>query len=143
MSALSPDKHKIVVESLMCGRMFSWSVKRGYDSEEFCKIVMTSDWGIRVMDGSNAVEWADELFLLSGFETYCGLSKGECYPEYVMQFIGYLYKHWVMTYKVPSPTVYKIASPSRILDQYGFLHTQGYDYVVDLLTEEAKEKGII
>lgn len=141
--ALSYEKHKIVVESRMCGRMFKWSVKRGYDSEEFCRTVMTSEWGIPVMDGRTASEWSDELFLLSGFETYCGLSLGECYPECVMQFIGYLYKYWVMTYKVPPPLVYKIASPIRILSQYSFLHTQGYDYIVDYLTEEAREQGII
>lgn len=143
MSIMPYEKHKIIVESLMCMHMFEWSVRRGYDSEYFIKTVMTSDWGINVMNGNYATEWADELFLLSGFEHFCGLKKGKTYTEWEMGFIGYLYKYWVDTYKVSPEKVYKIATPSRIVRGYPFLHTQGYDYVVKVLTEEAKEKGII
>lgn len=132
-----------VDESLMCGRMFEWSVRKGYDSEKFCKTVMTSDWGIHVMNNDYSQEWADELFCLGGFEYFVGLEKGKCYTEDVMFFIGYLYRHWVLAYKVPAPQVYKMAPPKRILRGYDFLHTQGYDYVIAELTDEAKEHGII
>lgn len=62
--------------------------KRGYDTEHFCKVVMTSDYEIRVMTGDNHREWSDEYFLLSGFEKYVGLVQGETYLSYEFE------PHW-------------------------------------------------
>lgn len=49
--------------------------KRGYDTEHFCKVVMTSDYRIRVMTVDNHRECTDEYFLLSSFEEYAGFSS--------------------------------------------------------------------
>lgn len=130
------EQRRIHDESVILANAFIWSVRKGYDSELFIKTVMTSDWGISVMDGTNHAEWADELFLLSGFEHFVGLQKGECYSEVEMEFMGYLYKYWVETRKISSVEVYRIAPPRRIVLGYSFLHTQGYDYVIEYLTDE-------
>lgn len=130
------NQRRIIDEAIMLGYTFRWSVRKGYDSEEFIKAVMTSEWGIGVMDGTNHAEWADELFLLSGFESFVGLRKGRCYSELEMEFMGYLYKYWVETRKISSVEVYRIAPPRRIVSGYNFLHTQGYDYVIEYLTDE-------
>ncbi|MDE6707728.1 MAG: hypothetical protein K2K06_06810 [Oscillospiraceae bacterium] len=130
------ERSKLHDECVILAEAFKWSVRRGYDSENFIKTVMTSEWGIHVMDGTYHSEWADELFLLSGFEEFIGLSKGDCYNELEMEFIGYLYKYWVDTRHLSSVDVYKIAPPSRIVKGYSFLHTQGYEYVIELLTDD-------
>lgn len=125
---------RTIVESLMCGRMFVVAGKRGYDTEHFCKVVMTSDYGIRVMTGDNHREWADEYFLLSGFEEYVGLIQGETYLSYVLSYMGYLYKYWIDKHGMNPVDVYNMARPSEINDKYLSLYTEGYDYAIEVFS---------
>jgi hypothetical protein len=145
VSVLTYEEHKGISKALMCLKMFEWSVGRGYNSEQFVRAVMTSDWGIAVMTDKRSNEWSDALFLLSGFEEFCELQTGETYEELAMGFIGYLYKYWIDTYGVAPDEVYRIASPEKILSRYSYfeLDNLGYDYIIRTFTDEIKEQEVV
>lgn len=130
------DIHKTRTESLILASACEWSVKYGYDSEDFLKKLMTSDWGIHVMNGDYHAEWVDALFLLFGFKHFVGLVKGKIYSEIQMEFIGYLYKYWVDSRNMSSVDVYRIAPPSKLIRHYSFLSTQECEYIIENLTDE-------
>lgn len=111
--------------------LFRLSAKKGYDSLDFVKKVMTDktlDWLFAVDD---CQEWCDEAFLMSVMERQIDFKKGEILDDYLLWFAGYLYKYWMLKYSLDRRIIYKILPLKRLNASFGFYHTQGWDYVIN------------
>ena len=107
------------------------SVRYKYDSEHFVKTVMTDkslDW---LFTNDDCQEWCDGYFLMSVLDYRENFKSGVCADEYLMWWLGYLYKYWMKTRGTSRKEIYKILPFKRFVATFGFYHTQGWDYVID------------
>lgn len=112
-----------------------------YDSEHFVKTVMTSkklDW---VFADDECQEWCDGYFLMSVFDYHEKFKVGKCADEYLLWWLGYLYKYWMTTRGTPRREIYKILPFKRFVATFDFYHTQGWDYVIDDAIRVYNEKS--
>ena len=132
------NKNFLLMDCDTIADLFVLSGKNGYDSDNFCEQVLTSEYGIDVITGKKDREYYDYHYMLEGFEINLKLKRGASYDADVLWFAGYLYKFWV-TFRGGEPKqIWKIAPISLINRQYGFYHTQGFDYVIDNLIDRYK-----
>lgn len=119
------------------------SVQYNYDSEYFVKTVMTSknlDW---LFEDDECQEWCDGHFLMNVLDYYENFKSGKCADEYLMWWLGYLYKYWMSTRGTSRQEIYKILPFNRFVASFGFYHTQGWDYVIDEAIRTYKTKSYI
>ena len=125
------NEHLRRVYSRMSGRLFALSVQRGYDSEKFAEIVLTSDYGQRVYDDIIMSEWLEYTYVMEGYEREFRFPKGVTYSEDAMYFAGWLYRYWAITHETPIKEIYKVAPLSLLIRRYPFYHTQDEEYVIN------------
>lgn len=114
---------------------FMLSVDDGWASEDFTRKVMTQDWGLGVMMDRKMIEYSDYHYMYRGFVNSLNKVEGETYPKHIMEYAGYLYKYWYAFYGVHPMDIYSAVPLSSVVKGWGFWHTQGWNYVVDLLSE--------
>ena len=103
----------------------------GFDSDDFAKTVMTSEYGVRVLTDNKMIEYSDCTFLYSGFKNNLTFKLGKSYDYEVLELAGYIYKYWISTRDWHPVDIYKIAPISLFASRYGFYHTQDFDYIIN------------
>lgn len=119
------------IYSDMSGELFRRSVKYGYDSEKFVKLVCLTDYGHLVFDDIRANEWLADTHVMEGFKKEFKIPKGQTYNPNIMYFVGYLYRYWGITEDKPIKEIYNMAPLDFMVKKYGFYHTQGEEYVIE------------
>jgi hypothetical protein len=110
---------------------FVQSANAGYDSDDFAKKFMTTDYGVMVITDHRMIEYSDANFMFEGFQRELKFKQGTHYTQDVLELAGYLYKYWVSTRGADPRKIYIKAPISLINTRYGFYHTQDLDYVID------------
>ena len=134
------EMHLTDEKSEILGRAFVLSAKEGYESKEFVKAVMSSPKIEFFINVDESADWCDEWFLFANFEQCYKFKKGKTIEEYELWFMGYLYKYWMRTRHMKAKDVYKILPFEEFHNRFGFYHTQGWDYIIEDMTQEYKEK---
>lgn len=119
------------------------STQYHYDSEHFVRTVMTDknlDW---LFGYDDCQDWCDGYFLMSVLDYHEKFKSGKCADEYLMWWLGYLYKYWMTTRGTPRQEIYKILPFNRFVASFEFYHTQGWDYVIDDAIRTYKTKSYI
>lgn len=132
-------------KSEIFGRTFALSSKEGMDSKKFVEAVMTEESMSDLVNVDEDQRWCDEYMLLNRLEDKREkpFEKGDTTDQYVMWFLGYLYKYWMRLYNLDAKTVYKILPFDRYLVMYNYYHTQDWDKVIYDATESYKEGNYI
>lgn len=107
---------------------------KGIDCYSFAKILMTSEYGSCIMKDGRMTEYADEGFMLEGFErefelTYLPSYEGD--TDYSMWFAGFVYKYWCYLEEETPEEIYELAPLELLAQRHAFYHTQDYDYIID------------
>lgn len=120
-------------------RMFEWAVEREYSIERLAYCLLCEQYGYEVMSELRRSEYADELFMLSGFEREFDLGKSKDdrynYGDFVAGCAGYAYKYWYDMYDDDCKEIYRLANPVIIYQHFFTLHVSGYAYWVDYLRD--------
>lgn len=121
----------------MIGNMFMLCNKRGIDADSLAENLLTTEYGISVMNENRSIEYSGDTFMLEGFRQNTKLAKTTDmkYMDDELWFTGYLYKYWYEKFHTHTREIYRLAPLSKISAEYGFLHTQGWDYVIDYLAD--------
>lgn len=124
---------------------FQLSAEYGLESFDFVRKVMTSpklNWLFRI---DECQEWCDRWYLLDVLRNQCNLKfkEGKTIDPYVMWFAGYLYKYWMITRDVSRQEVYKILPFKRLVASFDFLHTQGWEFVIEESIRMYNDKSYI
>lgn len=115
---------------------FELSAEKGYNSIVVAEQAMNSRHGVETMTAICFKEYSSPLFMLEGYEKYAKLKLGKpIYPRDVMWFAGFLYKYWIITRDMSPQEIYKIAPIQRIYKAFPRLHTQGWEFAIEDLTE--------
>lgn len=54
----------------------------------------------------------------------------------MLSYIGYLYKYWIDKHGMNSVDVYNMARHSEINDKYLSLYNEGYDYAIEMFSNQ-------
>lgn len=121
----------------MIGNMFILCNKWGIDADSLAENLLTTEYGISVMNENRSIEYSGDTFMLEGFRKNTKLAETDNakYMDDELWFAGYLYKYWYEKFHTNTREIYRIAALSKISAEYGFLHTQGWDYVIDYLID--------
>lgn len=122
----------------MSGDLFVLSIKRGYDSEDFIRQIMTSEFGNTLYAYEKSTYWwLAHTVAMEEIEKGDGNFKFKKTNNFidadVMWYAGYLYSYWTTHYKVTANYMYSKAPIEYIEKMFGFFHTQGYDYVISYI----------
>ena len=61
-------------------------------------------------------------------------------PPYIMSWIGYLYRYWVLTYNITSRWLYTKVKPALLLNLYEAYHSLDIDECINRLNESLNLK---
>lgn len=127
-------------EWLIVSGMFKWAVRKNKSIDALAKALLTSEYGYEVLSEKRHSEYADYLFMLSGFNRDFDLGTLSDdkydYGEYVAECCGYLYKYWFDTHKEDTAEeIYRLAKPEIIYQNFVPLHVTGYDYWIAYLKD--------
>lgn len=116
------------------GECFVLSMKEGYDSEYFINTVMTSRKlecaGDLIYDDERQ-EWSCGIELLHNIVRRESLVKSSnLYDEYMLWFMGYLYKYWMRTTKERPAEILEQLPVRNFYKSFGHYHTQGWLYII-------------
>ena len=53
-----------------------------------------------------------------------------------LYWVGYLYRYWSNTRKIPSPILYSKIKPDKLVQRYFIYHSMDLDYAIDRIIEE-------
>ena len=120
------------------GKAFQYIAEEGYDCVDAVRQIMTSAKLDELFAYDDCFEWVDGEQVLHNFKRHLTFKKGEPVDPYVMWFIGYLYKYWMIYEKDSRAEIYKIAPIELLLRGFAFYHTQGWDYIISDLRLDYK-----
>lgn len=123
------------------GKAFKCIAKEGYDCVDAVRQIMTSDKLDVLFSYDDCFEWVDGEQLLHNFKRHLTFKKGDPIDSYVMWFIGYLYKYWMIHEGDSRAEIYKIAPIEVLLRGFAFYHTQGWSYIISDLKIAYNEKN--
>ena len=132
MSLLSFEEAQFREKSEIFGRLFMFSIEKGYDSELFVKQLMTDSDYTDMLVFDNRFEWSDDHVLMAYLEDIKPFKVGDRHEDqFTMWFMGYLYKYWIATRKMLPSEVYKILPFESFIAKFPFYHTQGWLYIIE------------
>lgn len=133
--ALDPmQKHRCTVIGNMLAKAYVVEI----DCYALVEILLTTEYGIMVMEDRRMIEYADAGYMLEGFQWKFELLGSRGYEgdsDFMMKFAGFLYKYWLYVGSETCEEIYRLAPLELILRRFDFYHTQGYDYVIEDLKE--------
>lgn len=121
----------IIAQAKVVGKCFVLSAEQGYDSDDFAKQFLTSEYGIDVLTDKMMIEYSAHTFMLAGFKRALELKKGNFYDRDVLYLAGFLYKYWWSTRETDPRIIYRLAPARLIANRYEFYHTQGFEYIIN------------
>lgn len=121
----------VMMQADVVGKCFVLSAEQGYDSDDFAKQFLTSEYGIDILTDRVLNEYSAHTFMLAGFKRALDLKKGGCYDRDVLYLVGFLYKYWWSTRETDPRVIYRLAPIQLIANRYEFYHTQGFEYVIN------------
>lgn len=130
-------------KSNLMGKTFALSVRKGLESKSFVENIMCNPKLNGLVNQDNDQRWCDDVVLLDHFSRMYTFKSGETVDEYMMWFLGYLYKYWMHKKNLNSVEVYKILPFERYLVMYNFYHTQDWNYIIEDATKVYKDKSYI
>lgn len=120
------------------GQLFELAAKRGYSSEAFIKVYMTTQVSADMDKEFHHVQWAGKAYILSRMEDELGekLTKnGEIYDKEALYWIGYIYRYWNYYTGESSKEIYKQAPAKTMNVVYLMYHTLSPELAIDRLKE--------
>jgi len=120
------------------GQLFELAAERGYSSEAFIKVYMTTQVSADMDKEFHHVQWAGKAYILSRMEDEFGekLTKnGEIYDKEALYWIGYIYRYWNYYTSESSKKIYKQAPAKTMNVVYLMYHTMSPELAIDRLKE--------
>ena len=120
------------------GQLFELAAERGYSSESFINVYMTTQVSADMDKEFHHVQWAGKAYILSRMEDELGekLTKnGEIYDKEVLYWIGYIYRYWNYYTGESSKEIYKQAPAKTMNVVYLMYHTMSPELAIDRLKE--------
>ena len=137
-SPLMPDTLRLQLCDIQ-GRLFELAGRQGLDSEPFLATFMNSPTAAHYDLPYDAAQWRGEEYLLAEVADEAGpeaLPKtGAVFPNEVLYWAGYLYRHWHFLTGESSAEIYAQADAATMLHGYAGLHTIDNDLAVEDLKE--------
>lgn len=119
--------------------MFSYAYKKGYSIDKLAEVLLTSEYGYEVLSEKRHSEYADSLFMLSGFKREFDLGKRKNdkydYGDLLPGCCGHFYKYWFDKGFTDTKEIYRLAKPEIIYLNFNTLHISGYNYWVEYLKD--------
>ena len=125
----------IRTEWLIMSDMFKYAYRKGLNIDELAELLLTTQYGYEVISEKRHSEYADGLFMLSGFKLFSDL-EGDCrgkYSDDLAITCGHFYKYWYDKGFINTKEMYRLAKPSIIWDNFATLHISGYNYWIEYL----------
>ena len=128
------------------GQLFELAAERGYNSEAFIKVFMTSQVAADMDKDFHHIQWAGKAYILSRMEDELAnqlTKEGEIYDKETLYWAGYIYRYWNFYKNESSREIYKQASAKTMKVVYLMYHTMSPEMAIDRLKEsyEAIDKA--
>ena len=125
------------------GKLFELSGKRGYDSENFIKVFMTTDISKDMDKAFHHVQWAGKEYIMSRMEDENATaidSNGIVFDNETLYWTGYIYRYWNIYTGESSKDIYRQAPAKTMQTVYLMYHTMSPELAIDRLKETYNEK---
>jgi hypothetical protein len=125
-------------EWFITARMFERAKDKNFNPDLLAQALLLTEYGYEVICEQRHSEYADELFMLSGFrrEFDLGTYDSGIYSSIDVLFgCGYLYKYWFDKGFTDTKEIYRLAKPEIIQANFNTLHISGYDYWISYLKD--------
>lgn len=126
----------------MSAAFFALSCKKGYDSRQFIEKLMHSDLAVHLYHSEFTDIWLGEAYLMETLEQEVSLEKGTVFSDNFMEWTGYLFKVWSLTYPEDTPAeMLRQAPVDVLLGSYTGLHVLSFEMAIENLKERAGAAG--
>lgn len=125
------------------GQLFELSAKRGYSSETFIKVFMTSSIAAELDKDFHHMQWAGKEYIMSSLEDEYGdkLSKGgPIYDQETLYWTGYTYRYWHFLEKESSKAIIKQAPAQTMQAVYLMYHTMSTQMAIQRLKDSYQKR---
>lgn len=120
------------------GQLFQLAGEKGFASENFVKLYMTSQTASDMDKDFHHVQWAGKEYILSDLLEACkeaGTKDGEIYDRETLYWMGYIYRYWNLYTGESSKAIYKQAPARKMRVVYLMYHTMSPELAIDRLKE--------
>ena len=124
------------------GKLFELSGDRGYDSEAFIKVFMTTDISKDMDKDFHHVQWAGKEYIMSRMEDENAenmRTDGKVFDNETLYWTGYIYRYWNMYTGESSKEIYKQAPAKTMRTVYLMYHTMSPELAIDRLKESYRK----
>ncbi len=134
------------LELLLCdmqGQLFELSANKGYSSEKFVKVFMTSSFAESLDSDFDHLQWAGKEYILEIIEDELSdklIIDGKTLDKEILFWTGYVYRYWHFYTGESSLKIYKQAPLSTMKAIYYAYHTLSVELAIDKLKETYIEK---
>ena len=125
------------------GQLFQSAGEKGYDSEVFIRVFMTSDVAKDLDMKFNHLQWAGAAYIMSEMEeNYAAelTQSGDVYDAETLYWMGYIYRYWHFYTDESSKDIYTQAPAKTMRVVYLMYHTMSPELAIDRLKESYNEK---
>ena len=125
------------------GQLFELSAKRGYASETFIKVFMTSSIAAELDKDFHHMQWAGKEYIMSSLEDEYGdkLTKdGPIYDLETLYWAGHTYRYWHFLKHESSKAIYKQAPAKTMQTVYLMYHTMSTKMAIERLIDSCNKK---
>lgn len=125
------------------GQLFELSAKRGYCSETFIKVFMTSSIAAELDKDFHHMQWAGKEYIMASLEDEYGdkLTKdGPIYDLETLYWAGHTYRYWHFLEKESSKAIYKQAPAKTMQTVYLMYHTMSSKMAIQRLKDSYKKR---
>ena len=120
------------------GQLFELAAERGYASEAFVKVYMTSAVAADMDKEFHHIQWAGKAYILSRMEDELAdqlIKDGEIFDKEALYWMGYIYRYWHFYTGENSREIYKQAPTKTMNVVYLMYHTMSPEMAIDRLRE--------
>ena len=125
------------------GQLFELSAKRGYASETFIKVFMTSSIAAELDKDFHHMHWAGKEYIMSSLEDEYGdkLTKdGPIYDLETLYWAGHTYRYWHFLKHESSKAIYKQVPAKTMQTVYLMYHTMSTKMAIERLIDSCNKK---
>lgn len=125
------------------GQLFELSAKRGYASETFIKVFMTSSIAAELDKDFHHMQWAGKEYIMSSLEDEYGdkLTKdGPIYDLETLYWAGHTYRYWHFLKHESSKAIYKQVPAKTMQTVYLMYHTMSTKMAIERLIDSCNKK---
>ena len=125
------------------GQLFELSAKRGYSSETFIRVFMTSTIAAEFDKDFHHMQWAGKEYIMSSLEDEYGdkLTKdGPIYDLETLYWAGHTYRYWHFFKGESSKAIYRQAPAKTMRTVYLMYHTMSTQMAIERLIESYCKK---